>query len=135
MFAFTSQIGDINVIMLLELMNCFRHFSFFGHVHSMWKFPGQRSNPHHTSDPNRCCDNTRFFFSFVFLGPHSQHMEVPRLGVESEPKSLAYATATATRDPSHVCDLHHASQQHHILNPLIKTRDQTRVLMDASRVR
>ena len=29
-----------------------------------------------------------FFFSFgflPFLGPHPQHMEVPRLGVESEP--------------------------------------------------
>ena len=24
------------------------------------------------------------FFFFVFLGPHLQHMEVPRLGVESE---------------------------------------------------
>ena len=23
-----------------------------------------------------------FFFFFVFLGPHLQHMEVPRLGVE-----------------------------------------------------
>ena len=25
-----------------------------------------------------------FFFLFVFLGPHSKHMEVPRIGVESE---------------------------------------------------
>ena len=25
-----------------------------------------------------------FFFFLVFLGPHPQHMEVPRLGVESE---------------------------------------------------
>ena len=25
-----------------------------------------------------------FFLSFVFLGPHLRHMEVPRLGVESE---------------------------------------------------
>ena len=27
-------------------------------------------------------------------------MEVPRLGVESEPEQLAYATATAMPDPS-----------------------------------
>ena len=27
---------------------------------------------------------TFFFLSFVFLGPHVQHMEVPRLGVKSE---------------------------------------------------
>ena len=34
-----------------------------------------------------------FFFSF--LGPHPQHMEVPRLGVESELQLPAYTTATA----------------------------------------
>ena len=48
-------------------------------------------------------------FSFFLLGPHSQHIKVPRLGVESELWLLAYATATATRDPSCVCDLHHSS--------------------------
>ena len=26
-----------------------------------------------------------FFFFFIFLGSHPQHMEVPRLGVKSEP--------------------------------------------------
>ena len=36
------------------------------------------------------------FFVFAFLGPHLQHMEVLRLGVESELQLLAYATATAT---------------------------------------
>ena len=41
-----------------------------------------------------------FFLSFVFLGPHPQHMEVPRLGAESELLPPAYATATATWDPS-----------------------------------
>ena len=25
-----------------------------------------------------------FFFFFIFLGPHQQHMEVPRLGVKQE---------------------------------------------------
>ena len=30
-------------------------------------------------------------------------MEVPGLGVESELQLPAYATATATPDPSHVC--------------------------------
>ena len=54
-------------------------------------------------------------------------MEVPRLrlGVKSEPQLLAYATATATPDPSQICDLHHSSQQHWIRNPLSKDRDQT----------
>ena len=39
------------------------------------------------------------FFFFFFLGPHLWHMEVPRLGVESELQSLAYTTATAMPDP------------------------------------
>ena len=40
----------------------------------------------------------------VFLGPHLQHMEVPGLEVESKLQLPATATATATRDPSHICD-------------------------------
>ena len=59
-----------------------------------------------------------FFFFFGFLGPHPRHMEVPRLGVQSELELLAYTTATATWDPSHVCNLHHSSRQRRILNPL-----------------
>ena len=34
-----------------------------------------------------------------FLGPHSQHMKVPRARVSSELQLLAYTTATATLDP------------------------------------
>ena len=47
-------------------------------------------------------------FSIVLLGPHPQHMEVPRIGVEQELKPPAYATATATPDPSRAYDLHHS---------------------------
>ena len=42
-------------------------------------------------------------------------MEVPRLGVESELQPPAYARATATRDPSRVCNLHHSSRQSRIV--------------------
>ena len=73
-----------------------------------------------------------FFFVFLpFLGLLLRHMEVPRLGIESE--LPAYARATATRDPSHICDLHHSSRQCRIVNPLSKAREQTCVLMDPSR--
>ena len=50
----------------------------------------------------------RFFF---FLGPHLQHMEVPWLGVILGVKLELQlpASATATQDPSYVCDLHHSS--------------------------
>ena len=61
-------------------------------------------------------------------------MEVSSLGVESELQLLAYTTATATSDLSRVCDLHHSSQQHQILNPLSKARDQICILMDASQI-
>ena len=64
-----------------------------------------------------------FFFFFFFLGPYLQHMEVPRLGVHLELQLLAYTTATATSDLSHVCKLHHSSQQRQILNPLSEARD------------
>ena len=78
-----------------------------------------------------------FLFSlFCFLGPHLQHMEVPRLGVKLELQLPAYATttATATPDPSLVCDLHQSSMQRWILNPLLEARDRTLVLMDTSDV-
>ena len=45
------------------------------------------------------------FFIFVFSGPHLWHMEVPRLGSELELQLLAYTTATAMQDLSHVCNL------------------------------
>ena len=37
-------------------------------------------------------------------------------------------------DPSCVCKSHHSLQQHWILNPLSKARDQTCVLMDTSQI-
>ena len=55
-----------------------------------------------------------FFFFFAFLGPHPQHMEVPRLGVKSElqllptpqpqqrqicTRSLTYSTAHSNTGP------------------------------------
>ena len=52
-----------------------------------------------------------------------RYMEVPRLGVELKLQLLAYATDTAMWDLSHVCDLHHSSQQCQILNPLSEARD------------
>ena len=56
-----------------------------------------------------------FCFVFVFLGPHPWHMEDPKLGVELELQPLAYTTATATRETSCVCTLHHSSQLYQIL--------------------
>ena len=56
-------------------------------------------------------------------------MEVPRLGGGSELQLPAYATATATPDPSFGCHLHPSSPQYWIHNPLSKARDRTCILM------
>ena len=74
------------------------------------------------------------FWVFIFLGPHPKHMEVPRLGVESERQLPAYATAKAMPDPSHLYDLHHSSWQCQVLKPLSEARGQTCILIDTSRV-
>ena len=66
-----------------------------------------------------------FSFFSLFLGLHLQHVEVPRLGAESELQLPAYTTAITTQDPSHVCNLYHNSRQHQILNPLIEARGET----------
>ena len=56
-----------------------------------------------------------YLLSSVLSGPQPQHMEVPRLGVESELQPPAFTTAT--RDPSRVCDIHPSSRQRCILKP------------------
>ena len=73
-----------------------------------------------------------WFICFCCLGPHPWHMDIPRLGVQSE--LWLPATATATSDPSRICDLHHSSWQRRILNPLSEARDGTRNLTVPSRI-
>ena len=73
-----------------------------------------------------------YFFLFLILGPHLQHLEVPRLGVESELQQPAHTTATATEDPSHIFDLYHSSWQRWIPDPPNEARDQNHILEDTS---
>ena len=75
-----------------------------------------------------------FILFFFFLGPHLQHIDVPRLGVESELQLPTYTTATATLDLSYKCHRHHSLWQCQILNSLSKARGRTRVLMDTSQI-
>ena len=74
------------------------------------------------------------FFLFVFSWLHLQHMEVPRLGVQSELQLLTYATATEMQDLGLICDLHHSSGQRQIPNQLSKARNQTHDLMVPSQI-
>ena len=82
------------------------------------------------------CDVLVFLFlSFCyFCGPLQRHMEVPRLGVQSEREPPAYTTATATQDPSRICKLHHSSWQCQVINPLSGSRDQTHNPMVLSQI-
>ena len=75
-----------------------------------------------------------FLFYFCFLRPHLRHMGVPRLEVDSELQLPAHTRATATRDLSHICDLHQSSWQHQSPDPLSKARDPTHILIDTSRI-
>ena len=71
------------------------------------------------------------FFFFLFRAIPVAHGS-SWAGVILELQLLAYTTATATRDPSRICDLHHSLQQGQILNPLSEARDWTHILLDTS---
>ena len=75
-------------------------------------------------------DELYLFTYSLFLGPHPRHMEASRLGVTLELHLPTYTTATP--DPSHICNLHHSSQQCRILNPTEQGQDRTCVLIDTS---
>ena len=70
------------------------------------------------------------FLIFFFFRPHLQ--KFLELGVDLELQLPAYGTATATPDPSYLCDLCYSLWQLQILNPLREARDWTCILMDAS---
>ena len=74
-------------------------------------------------------DGNNFFF---FLLSHLWHMKVPGPGGPTGAAAEAYITATATSDPSHICDLHCSLWQCQILNPLIKARYRTCILTETT---
>ena len=72
-----------------------------------------------------------FLIYFFMVAPAAYGISQAR-NPESELQLPATVTATAIRDPSLVCDLHHSSRQHWILNPLSGARDRTCVFMATS---
>ena len=69
-----------------------------------------------------CIWRLLFFFFFPFLWLHLRHMEVPRLGVESELQFPAYTTAMATLHLNRICNLCCSLRE---CNPLSEARAQT----------
>ena len=110
-------------------MWCSHHrYPFPELFHHPQTYPLSSDPPLHLP-PTQSLNNLHSKLTFCFLGPHPWHMEVSRLGVELELQLPTYTTATATWELSHICDLHHSSQQHRILNPPSKARDRTCDLM------
>jgi len=75
-----------------------------------------------------------FLFFFFCLFAISWAAPVAYGGSQARGLIRAVARATATLDPSRVCNLHHSSQQCRIVNPLSKGRDRTHNLMVPSRI-
>ena len=77
-----------------------------------------------------------FFFLFFFCLFRTAPLACGgcSIGVKWELQLVAYTTATAMQDPSRICNLHHSSWQHCILNPLSKARDWTCVFLDATQI-
>ena len=72
------------------------------------------------------------FFFFMASPATYRILEIPGPGVKSELQLLAYVIATATLDPSCICNLCHGLWQHQILNPLGKGKDRTCILMETT---
>ena len=79
--------------LLPQLVALFLTINWYGFISSNALFPSPPSSS----------------FFFFLLGERPQHTEVPRLGVESELQQPARTTATATWDPSLICDLYHSN--------------------------
>ena len=79
------------------------------------------------------CIEKYFLFSFLlFRATLKAYGSSQARGVKLALELPAYTTAMARQDPSHICGLHHSSQQCGILNPLNGASDQTHILMDTT---
>ena len=73
-----------------------------------------------------------FFFFFGLFRATSVAYGSSQARGQIGPQLSGHTTATATPDPSCICDLHHSLQQHQVLNPLSEARDGTQILRDPS---
>ena len=64
-----------------------------------------------------------FFYFFFFFRAAGEAYGSSQARVKLGLELLAYTTATATPDLSHIFDLYHSSRQRWIFNPLGRARD------------
>jgi len=77
-----------------------------------------------------------FFFFFCLFGAAAEAYGSSQSSslIRAESADLCHTHSSTRSEPSHVCNLHHCSWQHWILNPLNEVRDRNCVLMDTSRL-
>ena len=86
------------------------------------------SKPHPVLEFHKLPERYSFFFFFLLFraAPKAYGGSQARGQIGATASGLqAHVTATATQDPSCVCDLHQSSWQGLILNTLSKARDRT----------
>ena len=113
---------------ILEMFMSYLDDSYTG-VFTCKNSPSCSPNTFHFTQCNIPQWQIFFFFFCLFRAALVAHGDSQARGLIGAVLPT-YARATAMPDQSHVCDLHHSSQQHWILNPLSKARDQTQDLMD-----
>ena len=103
----------------------------------MWAISNNRYltllNSHYFPSPARLHNHVFISFFFFLFFVFCLFRAIPAAYGGSQARGLigatelpAYTTATATPEPSHVCNVHHSSQQCQIVNPLSEAMDRTR---------
>ena len=87
------------------------------HIHTHTHTQTQKTKNKKTPDYFILC----YFYLFIFF--HLRHLEVARLGVESEAQLPVYVTATAMPRIRAASVIYHSWLQVQILNPLSKASD------------
>ena len=82
------------------------------------------------SSITRYVDYFHFFFFFIMAAPVACGSLWATGGIGAA--AVAYTTAMATLDPSHICDLCRSLLQCRILNPLSKARDRNCILAETT---
>ena len=127
MFASPELLLTVYGVVLGPTVWCYAEcISAWGAEKTGWTVPSSVGEYNrHTVYTTAKAEASFFFFFFSFF----------RLWVKCGPQLPAYATATANRDLSCFCRLHHSSWQCWITDPPSKARNQVRHLMVTSRIR
>ena len=75
-----------------------------------------------------------YFYLFVYLCKYLCLFRVTPVAYGSSQARGQIGASAAGLHHSHICDVHHSSRQHRMLNPLSEARDWIHILMDTSHI-